>query len=455
MKFSIRHADKIVGLFVILALAILIFVILMLGRNQRWFAQDPNYKTYFISANGISPNMAILYKGFTIGHVKSIDLADNDLVEINFTIFEEYAHRVTDGSLVEVSSSPIPGLGGGFNFHPGKGTELIPNGGFIPEINSIEARQLRMRGLTDVSASSDNIGNILNQVNALLETVNTALAGPQNFGETPLEQIISNIERTTNNIDVLTGALPGQVNQIVSSLPELILDIVGSLLNQINPILNDLNAITGQVASVLETVDTALAGSQNGTALGQIISNIEKTTNNIDTLTGALPEQVNTLTTTLPEQVFGVIDSLTAQIFETVDSLTTQIFEIVDSLTQQINPIFEDIGNITGQITSVAEQVASPSGAVMSLLDGDGPLYTGIASSISSISGIIDSLNETVKFIPSQLPQVTVIINELSTVLRSVQDVLTAVANNPLLKGGIPDRSETGPGGASPRNLDF
>lgn len=352
MKFSIRHADKIVGLFVILALAILIFVVFMLGRNQRWFAQDYHYKTYFNSATGISPNMAILYKGFTIGHVKRIDLTDDDLVEIYFTIFEEYALRVTEGSLVEVSSSPIPGLGGGFNFYPGRGTEQIPDGGVIPEINSIEARQLRIRGLTEIPSASDSIGNIINQVNALLETINIALSGSREADNQPLGQILSSLARTAGNIDILTGALPGQINDLVGSLPD-------------------------------------------------------------------------------------------------------QLFDVIDVLVKQINLILGDINLITKQISSVADQVANPSGTVMSLLDGEGPVYEGLASSITSISGVIDSLDKTAEYIPAQMPQITVIINELNSTLRSVQDVLTAVANNPLLRGGIPERVETGPGGASPRNLGF
>jgi len=46
MRFSIRFADQVVGTLVVLALAILIFAILMVGRSQRWFVQDYEYRTY-------------------------------------------------------------------------------------------------------------------------------------------------------------------------------------------------------------------------------------------------------------------------------------------------------------------------------------------------------------------------------------------------------------------------
>ena len=358
MKFSVRHADIIVGIFIILALAILVFVIFMLGSNQRWFARDNQYKTYFNSAAGISTNMPISYKGFTIGQVKKVGLTESDMVEVTFTIYEEYTSKVTEGSLVELQSSPIPGLGGGFIFHPGRGIELIPEDGIIPEINSPQARQFRERGLTEVSTSSDSISNIINQVNTLLETINISLAGSKGADELTLGQILLNIEQTTNGITTLADTLIDQVNPVIS---------------QINPVIS---------------------------------------------------------------QIYSII---------------AQVYLIFD----QITPVLSNIETITGDIGSVTGMISDPSGTVMSILDSDGVLSTSLTEAIESIAGTINNLEKTTEFIPVQLPQISVLISQVNNVLRSAQDVLTALSNNPLLKGGIPGRTETGPGGTSPRNLDF
>ena len=110
MKFTIRFADQIVGVFIILALGIVIFAIFMLGSSQRWFSRDYYFRTYFPSATGLSQNMAVQYKGFTIGHVKSIKLDANDQVEVRFTVFDTYIDRVRHGSMVDVSTSPLAAL---------------------------------------------------------------------------------------------------------------------------------------------------------------------------------------------------------------------------------------------------------------------------------------------------------------------------------------------------------
>jgi len=323
MKFSIRFADKIVGTLVVLALAILVFVIFMLGRNQRWFVQDYHYITYFSSASGISTNMDIKYKGFTIGHIKNISLSEDDRVEVVFTIFEEYGQRVTEGSLVEMQSSPIPGLGNAFVFHPGKGSEQIPEGSVIPEINSFEAKRIMAEGMASVAKADDSITHILNQVTGILESVNLAISGSPGTNNIPLDQIVNNIVGMTNDVRGVTQTLSDD--------------------------------------------------------LKPLISNIE----------------------------------------------------------------------------AVTRMITDENSAINSLLKADGPLYAGLEKAILSLAGIVESLNKTAEFVPAQLPQIGVLINELNTAIRSVQDVLTAIANNPLLKGGIPEHTQTGPAGGGARNHDF
>ncbi|MCL2806352.1 MAG: MlaD family protein [Treponema sp.] len=323
MKFSIRYSDQIVGTLVILGLAILIFTIFMLGKSQRWFVKDYQYKTYFSSAQGLSQNMAIQYKGFTIGHVKKISLAEDNKVEVLFTIFEEHVQRVRVGSLVEAQISPL-GLGNTFLFHPGLGEDLLPEGSVIPEVNSIEAKFIITTGLASrPDSTTDDINVILNQARLLLENLNTALSGTDNARALPLGQIIENVERATAGLAV-----------------------------------------------------------------------------------------------------------------------------IADDLSVQLNPILDNIEVVT-------DRMSDPQGTLMAFLDSNGLFYSSLEQVLASLAGVIDSLDKTAEFLPSQLPQIAVLVSQLNVTLNSVQDVLTAIANNPLLRGGIPEHREGGPGGAGPRDMEF
>jgi len=286
MRFSMRFADQIVGTLVIIALAIIVVVVLMLGKSQRWFSHDSEYKSYLNSASGISVNMPVQYKGFTIGHVKGIRLTEEDKVEVSFIIFEDHKDRVRIGSMVEVQASPI-GLGSTFLFHSGKGPGLHDEGDEIPEIGSDAAKRLVKEGSADVLESSDRINQVLTQASTLLEMINNALSGSNGADETAFGQVLVNI----------------------------------------TPILKNLETITGSEGSLERVLD--------------------------------------------------------------------------------------------------------------------------------SISGILQSLDKTMEFVPSQLPQVANLVSALQSALTEAQKLIIALLNNPLLRGGVPQLKETGPGAATPRDLDF
>jgi phospholipid/cholesterol/gamma-HCH transport system substrate-binding protein len=337
MKFTIRFADQIVGAFIILALGILVFVVFMLGRSQRWFAHDYQYITYLNSASGVNQNMPVQYKGFTIGHVKSIKLSDDDRVEVKFTIFDIYNDRLKEGSLVEIMVSPI-GLGNQFIFYAGAGTEQLSEGTVIPQVNSPEGRLLLAAGLAVRPERDDSINNIMNLVSSVLATLDQTLA---DLGE-------------------------------------------------------------------------AIEGTDR-TSLGRTMGNVETTVSGLSDLS---------------------------------QTLSTDLEKILKQISVQLDPILSNLQEFTSA-------VSDPSSSVMAILDSEGPLYTNIVNSIDSISGILRNLERTSDFIPAQLPQVAALLMDLHSALRTAQDVLVALTNNPLLKGGIPQHKETHPGGARPRDLEF
>jgi phospholipid/cholesterol/gamma-HCH transport system substrate-binding protein len=330
MKLPIRFADQIVGGLIILALGIMIFVIFMLGSRQRWFSRDYQFKAYFSSANGLSQNMSVQYKGFTIGHVKSIGLAEDDRVEVHFTIFDTYIDRVKHGSLVDVSASPI-GLGNSFLFYPGLGNEPLPEGATIPSVNSEVGKSLIEAGLAVLPEQNDSISNILNYVTALLADIQGAIEGT------------------------------------------------------------------------------------DATSLGRIIGGVEMT-----------------------------VTQLPADLSETINGIT----ETINVIKAQVDPILENFNTLS-------REIANPDGTVMAVLDTDREIYTGLASSLDSVSGILKNLEKTTDYIPPQMPQIFGMLADVNVMLRQVQDVLTAVLNNPLLKGGVPERKETKPGGAHSRDIEF
>ena len=104
MKFGFRHADKFVGLFILVAVVFISSsLVVNHSINRRWFAQDYEYYTRFFSASGLSVGMPLKLRGFEIGKIKRITLNDQNKVDVTLIIYDTYIEKVTVDS--------VPGTG--------------------------------------------------------------------------------------------------------------------------------------------------------------------------------------------------------------------------------------------------------------------------------------------------------------------------------------------------------
>ncbi|MDR0568995.1 MAG: MlaD family protein [Spirochaetaceae bacterium] len=284
MKFKIRFADQIVGVFLIAAVLALLFIIVMLGKKQRWFAKDYTYKTYFDSAAGLGANMAIQYKGLTIGNVKSFELTEDERIEVILAIHDSYVTRVKRGSLVNLSVSPI-GLGNNFQFYPGLG-EPLAEGEVIPPLNSPEGKALVQSGLARPPAQDGDIAVLLAQVNALLGEIDGALKGND---QTTLGRTLLSVEGTVAGLDssikgsqeVPLGRTLLGVEEKVASLDPILAD-VNRITTDLTKVTEQLNAPGGTVANILNGDGPVYTNLESLlTSLAGILRDIDKTTDHL------------------------------------------------------------------------------------------------------------------------------------------------------------------------------
>ena len=324
MKFKIKYADQIVGALSIIALAVLIFLTFFILSTQKWFVKKHYFYAKVASANSVNEGMALQYKGFGIGKVKKIALDDDDSVIVHFYVLDEYIDRVTEGSIIELSVSPI-GLGSSLIFYQGAGRGIIEDGSYIPEKATAEAKELIKQGKVIIPEQNDTLNtivasatNLVNHIDELVQEITEVLAGNEQM---PLAKTINEINTILKKVSAL---LSGD-----NSIP-------------IATIINDLG----------NTVD-----SLNG-----ILANIDALTSNPQ---GLVPKLLET------EESKGTFDKL----------------------------------------------------------------YAAIDTTIQDLNGISGSLD-------SEMPQVSILMAQVQTLLKQVQDVMTGLKNNPLLKNGVPERFE-------------
>ena len=280
MKFKIRYADQIVGLFSLIALGALLVFIFSIGATQNWFVKKNNYHTFFNSGSGFSVGMDITYKGFSIGKIKSVKL-EGDMVRVDYYVLSDYASYVHENSLVELITSPI-GLGSSFVLHPGNSQNLIPDNSEIYRLDSGFGKEFVEKKLVRVESQSDSIGVLMNKVSFLLDNVNSLLGvvndAARGKGQTPLKEIVGNLNVLLENLgkisrklseasaagsgivpELLGRELSAEVDSLLGNLQEMSTKM-NNLIGQLSP---EVMNILAQVNSTLVQVQDVLSGVKN------------------------------------------------------------------------------------------------------------------------------------------------------------------------------------------------
>lgn len=125
---------------------------------------------------------------------------------------------------------------------------------------------------------------------------------------------------------------------------------------------------------------------------------------------------------------------------------------ISGDLEANLDGILADVKGITASLEKAA---SNPNGAIPGLIDPDGTMFESIEASLNAIEGTLDNVESSSSIFKSQAPQIARLIEDLRLALEKGQDVLEALKNNPLLKGGIPERTRVDTSGTNSRNIEF
>ncbi len=354
MKFRIRFADQVVGVFVLIAVVAVAAILILMGLNQRWFAKDYHFTSKFSSAQGISSGMAITLKGFQIGKVKQISLGDDNKVTIDFVIFDTYYTKVKKNSVLQLASSPI-GLGGGMVFHPGKdpGGPLSENS-FIPSMDSAEGKALIAQGLVDLPLTEDVINGLIGRIGPVLENVNTVLVS------------ITTLSKTLNDNFSGSGG-SGPVKDLLASIRGTVQDA--------NTTIQNINSVLARTSDNVNVV-------------------LEDTTKKVNTLLG------------------------------------------------NIDTIVKDLRQITENPKGLVKTLLDPKGSIATLLDDNNALMNQIQGILKQLNDTTDQIRKFTAYLTSSQPQITGLLEGGRKAIDQGKDVLEGIRNNPLIRGGIPEKRE-------------
>lgn len=221
-------------------------------------------------------------------------------------------------------------------------------------------------------------------------------------------------------------------------------DVIGSVIGKLNPILDETRATIEEARHVADTLDAALKGG--GGPMGEMVVGLSAT-----------PGKVNRAVDDISVRVDTLLDRLTA-VSDNLQDITVKTRGVIGDLSTNLDDISQNLKSMTADLKStqgLAKRLLDPKGSMDTFLNDQNQLYNQVEDSISNANQIIAQMKSFVEFINSTRPQISSVLEKGSNTLDEGKDVLEAVKNNPLLRGGVPPKAEPPDTLKSYRDEDF
>jgi len=267
MRSTGNRRAIIVGIFIVIGLAILIWAILTLGSQKNTFERSIGVKTFFQNVNGLQKGNNIWFSGVKVGTIENVSLIGTGKVEVDMNINEKsipYIHKnakaklSTDGlignKIIEIyggtAQSPQIAEGDVLN-----NDELLSTDEMMATLSKNNDNLLEItNNLKVVSAQmaegKGSVGKLLKDetfANELLKTVGILKDASSN-----VQQLSANVNRYTARLND-SGTL---ANDLVSDT--LIFSRLRSTVGQLQQMADKSNEVVNSLQGAANTVNEGL-----------------------------------------------------------------------------------------------------------------------------------------------------------------------------------------------------
>jgi len=290
-----------IGLTTIIAI-IVGFIGYSIMKDQPVFKTSTTIYTKFSQVHGLISGNPINIKGFKIGTVKNMDLLISDSTLVTLSIEEDY--QIPEGSIAVLKSSGV--LGGKFiEIQKSDSRDMVQDGETIDGVYE--------QGIMDSFAAEGE--KLSNDISTSIKGMEKLIVG---LNETLNDSTKQNISGILGNLRSTTSSLDQVISQRQNDLDQMIVHAKETLGN-----VNDLS-------------------SENKEKLTSLITNLESTSKEMETLSKGL----NKTNTTLDE-VLTKINNGTGTLGKLAND--PSLYNNIDSLSANLNQLIKNINEDPGK----------------------------------------------------------------------------------------------------------
>ncbi len=289
------------GLFVLLGIALLVYMSLQVGQWNWFGAGGYEVKAVFDNVAGLKKDVPVEIAGVEVGRVADIGLRDNKavvtlrikedvkiprgstaVIQTKGVLGEKYIELIPPPHDMATEGGPSGGeLAGGTK---GAGTRYIPPGGEITQT----------RSAADIDRLLRTIGEVADDIRGMSHSLSGALAGPE--GEKKVRDIVDNIRAMTDNLNQALAENRAQFREMIanfSSFSQDLREMSADNKGRISDTLANLKDASSQLERAMSSVERLADNVEQGKGvMGKLMSD-QKAADDLDSTLTSLRDISN------------------------------------------------------------------------------------------------------------------------------------------------------------------
>lgn len=397
-----------VGVLVVASLVIAIILILFFGAAPNLFAERYTVTIRFDAAPGVTSDTPVQKSGVQIGRVKSVKLLDEDGVDLTLELDSQYKVRAKE--LPRIGTGSIITGDAVVEFIPPTQESLISrfdgSGGSL-EDGTLDNAEMQLASayiqdgdfLSGGRVADDPLDALLN----MQESFNTTLGSFQNAGD--------EVSALARDIRTVIGGGNGEIRKISEQAEQTIANFNETFTN-FNATLNAIQRVVGnpEIENTINTISKRLPGlaDETETAIqqaGTALAALERTAVSFEevgvTAQSALADVGDKVGNTLDE-VGDAVSGISTTI-DNVNDFTAQLPEQGEQVVNQalgtmrnLDSLMADLRVLSGSVNQVANRINRGQGTFAKLVD-DPQLYYTLVNTLQNIETVTRRLQPIIE----------------------------------------------------------
>ena len=267
----------------VVMVALLLIVVVMIGRAKDWFRPYVTYYTLFDEAYNLGKDARVKLFTVDVGKIRNVSL-EGDKVKVELAILKDYAARIRKDTVATVESPTV--IGSEYvSIKPGtlQAPPVLP-GGLIPSEPKKSITDLMDE--FEVEKTAKMVIKSIQAITAIVEQLRDP-DGPLFRALNSTAQSLAHIETVTRDIRDGQGSL-GKLVTSEEALEKVYvqLDRVDNILRKLELTTNAAHNVSQQVQSASEKAPEIMDElKETLTTMKQILTNIEKASRDVPTVT--------------------------------------------------------------------------------------------------------------------------------------------------------------------------